>query len=122
MARISAEAFGLGLLTDHGSERFGADTICEINQKDSPDLEATLPSGDRWGVEVTRGYLRVGRLRTGERVPTAADDANLEPLTRELDRKASDARRLGCFLVLCPEAWTPPGRRRPLVMTNGRRA
>ena len=56
---ISDEQFACELLRDYLSRHFDGTHRCEQTTDDPPDLIATLSTGVRWGVEVTRAYQQI---------------------------------------------------------------
>ena len=97
------EKFGLELLMDYLTKRFGLEPVCcKLNENDPPDLVATLANGIQWGVEVTQGHQRVERFNTGKRDSLAGRRADLERFGRKIGDKAESFRKLEYTLKFEP--------------------
>ena len=105
------ERFSLGLLRDHLRQRFGGESTCDVISNDPPDLIATLPNGERWGVEVTRAYQEVKLPGKDRRASSEALYSNLKRWADTIGAKTADMRVLGYSLFLGPGSLAlDPGR------------
>ena len=104
------EKFGLELLRDYLTKRFGPEPVCcKLNENDSPDLVATLANGIQWGVEVTQGHQQVERFNTGKRDSLAGRRADLERFGRKIGDKAESFRKLKYRLKFEPSSLSLQG-------------
>ena len=102
LANKKDERFSLGLIRNYLRQRFGGESTCDVNCSDPPDLVATLPNGERWGVEVTRAYQQV-KLPGKDKV--ASSEALYSDLKRWADaigEKTVSLRAVGYSLFLGP--------------------
>lgn len=99
---ISDEQFACELLRDYLSRHFGGTPRCGLATEDPPDLVATLATGVRWGVEVTRAYQQVplpGKEKLGS---TEALEANLKCWAAKVGDRTAGLRKRRYVLHLGP--------------------
>ena len=101
-AKQTDERFSLGLLRDHLKRHFGDGSNCDEISDDPPDLTATLPSGERWGVEVTRAYQEVKLPGKDEMASSEALYSNLKRWADSVGEKTAGMRELDYSLFLGP--------------------
>ena len=117
-SRCSDEELARELLRDYLEKHFGGAPCCERATEDPPDLVATLATGVRWGVEVTRAYQQVPLPGKDELGSTAAVWANLKRWAEGLGVKTAGIRKRGYFLGLGPGTLSLPGETRDLFGTQ----
>lgn len=108
------EEFARELLCDYLREQFGGEPVCERNERDPPDLVATLPSGVRWGVEVTRAYQQVSRPDEDKPVSSETVYVDLKRWADAVGERTAGSRTRDYFLHLGAGALTLQENRPPL--------
>ena len=108
------EEFARELLRDYLREQFGGEPVCEGNEEDPPDLVATLPSGVRWGVEVTQAYQQVSRPDEGKPVSSETVYVDLKRWADAVGKRTAGSRTRDYFLHLGAGALTLKENRPPL--------
>ena len=81
---------------------------------DPPDLIATLPNGERWGVEVTRAYQQVRLPGKDELASSEALFTNLQRWSEAIGEKTVVMRARGYSLFLGPGALSLRDEKPPL--------
>ncbi|MDE0103125.1 MAG: hypothetical protein OXN89_12160 [Bryobacterales bacterium] len=101
-SRCSDEELASELLRDYLAKHFGGAPCCERATDDPPDLVATLATGVRWGVEVTRAYQQVPLPGKDELGSTEAVMANLTRWAEDLGVRTAGFRMRRYVLHLGP--------------------
>ncbi len=99
---ISDEQFACELLRDYLSRHFGGTPRCELATEDPPDLVATLATGVRWGVEVTRAYQQVPLAGKEKLSSTEALETNLKRWAAKVGDRTARLRKRRYVLHLGP--------------------
>lgn len=102
LAKKKDERFSLGLLREYLKQRFGSESTCDVNCNDPPDLIATLPNRECWGVEVTRAYQQVKLPGKDKIASSEALFFNLKHWADAIGEKTVGIRSVGYSLFLGP--------------------
>ena len=90
------------LLNEFLRKRFGPEVHCEWNKHDPPDLVATLPTGLRWGVEITNVDQEVERLDNRQRVSSVGATAHLHRFAARVGDRTAGLRKRSYRLSIGP--------------------